>query len=418
MAKQPQFYPRHIKALLLESLKDFPLTLIHGPRQCGKTTLALMVGETKKYKYISFDNDAIASAAKADPIGFVQNLPKKVILDEVQKAPQIFSALKIAIDKKRYVSGRFILTGSANILRMKNLSDSLAGRMKILRLHPLSQEELNCHKSCFLDNLFKCKFKTKKIKLQEKNLLIDQIVSGGYPPVLRLPVGRRRADWYRDYIKILTQKDIRDISKLRSINILPRLLALSAGQTSQLVNLSNLANAFHVSRPTICDYVDLLGQMFFLENLPPWHNRLLKRLIKTPKFHISDSGLACALLGLNRISLKKNPTLLGQLTETFVFQELRRQASYNKHHHSFFHYRDKKGAEVDIVIERDYMIAGLEIKSSATVYASDFKSLRKLKETLGKRFVCGVVLYNGDRLLNFGKGLYAIPLQGLWHKTP
>ncbi len=415
MAKKIAFYPRHIKALFLEGLRDSPLTLIHGPRQCGKTTLALMVGKLKKYDYISFDNDEIVSSAKADPVGFVRNLPKKVILDEAQKAPQIFSALKTAIDKKRHVYGRFILTGSANILRMKKLSDSLAGRMKILRLHPLSQEELNRRQSYFLDDLFNCKFKAKKAKSPVKSFLMDQIVSGGYPPALSRPVGRRRADWHRDYIETLIQRDIRDISKARSIDILPRLLALSAGQTAQLVNFSNLASAFQVSRPTICDYVALLEQMFFLERLPPWHSRYLKRLVKTPKIHISDTGLACALLNLSRSSLGKTPALLGQLTETFVFQELKRQASYNKHHHSFFHYRDKKGTEVDIVIERDYMTAGLEVKSSATVYMSDFKGLRKIKETLGKRFICGVVFYNGDRSLSFGNSLYAVPLQFLWH---
>ena len=405
-------YPRYIKSLLQEALKDSPAVLIHGPRQCGKTTLAQIVGEPKKYKYISFDDNVIAESAKADPIGFVKNLPKKVILDEVQRTPHLFSALKKEIDSHR-IPGRFILTGSANILRLPKLSDSLAGRMQILRLHPLSQGELNQHKSKFLDVLFKGRFKTRKIS-SPFNQLIDQIVIGGYPEVFTRPPGRRRTNWYRSYIETVIQRDIMDLSKVRSIDILPRLLALSATQTSQLVNFTSLASSFQVSRTTICDYIALLEQMFFLEKLPPWYSSRLRRFIKTPKLHLCDTGLACALLGVSASSLKKDRLLSGQLLETFVFQELRRQASYHNQHHAFFHYRDKKGHEVDIVIERDHKVAGVEVKSSATVNSSDFKGLRKLKTTVGKHFACGVILYNGDTSIGFGDGFYAIPLSTLW----
>ena len=405
-------YPRYIKSLLLEALKDSPAVLIHGPRQCGKTTLAQTVGKPKKYKYISFDDDVMTEAAKADPIGFIKNLPKKVILDEVQRTPHLFSTLKREIDRHR-IPGRFILTGSANILRLPKLSDSLAGRMQILRLHPLSQGELKQKKSKFLDTLFKGKFQTRKIS-SSFNQLIDQIVIGGYPEVFTRPSGRRRTNWYRSYIETVIQRDILDLSKARSIDILPRLLALSATQTSQLVNFTNLASAFQVSRTTICDYVALLEQMFFLERLPPWYSSRLRRFIKTPKLHLCDTGLACALLGVSTSSLKKDRLLSGQLLETFVLQELRRQASYHNQHHTFFYYRDKKGHEVDVVIERNHKVAGVEVKSSATVNISDFKGLHKLKIAVGKYFACGVILYNGDTSIGFGNGLYAIPLNTLW----
>ncbi len=406
-------YPRYIKSLLLEALKDSPAVLIHGPRQCGKTTLARMVEKSKRYKYISFDDDMVAEAARADPLGFVKNLPKRVILDEVQRTPHLFSSLKREIDRYR-TPGRFILTGSANILRLPKLSDSLAGRMRILRLHPLSQGEMLQYKSNFLDNLFKGKFKSGRIKNSFFNQIIDKIVKGGYPEALTRPSERRRANWYHDYIETLVYRDILDLSKARSIEILPRLLALSATQTSHLVNFTNLASAFQVSRPTICDYVTLLEKLFFLEKLPPWYNNRLKRFIKTPKLHLCDTGLACALLGVNISSLKKDRLLLGQLLETFVFQELKRQSSYHNQSHTFFHYRDKKGHEVDIVIERGPLVAGVEVKSSATVNLSDFKGLRKIKTVIGKRFVCGVILYSGDTSIGFGDGLYAVPLNALW----
>ena len=405
-------YPRYIKSLLLEALKDSPAVLIHGPRQCGKTTLAQMVGESKKYQYISFDDNVIAEATKSDPIGFVKSLSQRVILDEIQKAPYLFSSLKREIDKHR-IPGRFILTGSSNILHLPTLSDSLAGRMQILRLHPLSQEERLQHKSQFLDVLFKGKFKTKRTK-NSLDQLIDSIVTGGYPEVFTRPSGRRRANWYSNYVKILVHRDILDLSKVRSVDVLPRLLTLSATQTAQLVNFTNLALAFQVSRPTICDYVALFEKMFFLEKLSPWYSNRLRRLIKTPKLHLCDTGLACALLGVSAVSLKKDRILLGQLLETFVFQELRRQASYHFQDHAFFHYRDKKGYEVDIVIERDHLVVGVEVKSSSTINLSDFKGLRKLKTAVGKNFVCGVILYNGDISIGFGEKFYAIPLNTLW----
>ena len=403
-------YPRYIKPLLLESLKDSPAVLIHGPRQCGKTTLAQMVG--KQYKYVSFDDEIALKSAKKDPVGFVRELPKKIILDEVQKVPHLFSSIKKLIDSHRTL-GRFILTGSSNILRLPALSDSLAGRVQILRLYPLSQEELNRQKSHFLDSLFKGTFKAWKERSPAPPSLATKIVTGGYPAVFTRPSGRRRTNWYRNYMATLLQRDILDLSRVRSIDVLPRLLSLCATQTAHLVNFTSLARDFQISRPTVGDYVALLEQMFFLEKLPPWHKSRLRRLIKTPKIHLCDTGLASALLGVNAQVLQKDRTLLGQLVETFVFQELKKQASYHLKHHVFSHYRDKKGYEVDIVIERDHLTAGVEVKSSATVNMSDFKGLRQLKATVGKHFVAGVILYNGDTKAPFGKGFYAIPLSTL-----
>ena len=368
----------------------------------------------KGYEYISFDNPIAMDATKVDPIGFVNTLPKRVILDEIQKAPHLFSILKSVIDNNR-VCGRFILTGSSNILKMPKLSDSLAGRMQILRLHPLSQGEYIKHKSRFLDSLFDAKFKNKKIKTSSKKYQpVDVVTKGGYPVALSLPTERRRSHWYRSYIEAIIQRDILDFSKIRSIDILPRLLALAANQTSQLFNATRLACAFQVSRTTIHDYITLLEHLFFLTKLQPWRNDQSKRLIKTPKIHLGDSGLICSLLNINSKNLLQNRPLLGQILETFVFQELQRQASYHKQHHNFSYYRDKKGFEVDIVIERDQLISGIEIKSASTVNLSDFKGLRVLKKITNKSFVCGVVFYNGELCVRFGEGFYALPLRFLW----
>ena len=409
-------YPRFAEPRLTEALADSPIVLIHGPRQCGKTTLARIIGERKGYAYVSFDDAVLCTAAQADPVGFAGDLPERVILDEVQRVPALFSALKVAVDRKRS-AGRFILTGSANVLLVPKLADSLAGRMEIIRLHPLAQCELNRRTTSFLDSLFAGNFKTRQTD-RLASQLAEKIVAGGYPAALARPSERRRATWYRDYLDALVQRDVRDLARISSLDILPRLLTLAASQTARLLNVADLSSPFQVSRPTIRDYVTLLERVFLVDSLPPWHSNRLSRLIKTPKLHVGDTGLACALLGINAAALTADRPLLGQLLETFAFQELRRQASWYGESVAFFHYRDKDGAEVDIVIERGARaLAGIEIKASATVTGADFRGLRKLKEASGKRFVAGVVLYDGEACASFGDGMYAVPLRALWETT-
>lgn len=412
MAKAAIF-PRYVEPRLIETLADTPVTLIHGPRQCGKTTLTQMVGEREGYAYVTFDDDIARSAADADPAGFVDDLPQQVILDEVQRVPALFTALKATVDRRR-TPGRFLLTGSANVLLLPKLADSLAGRMATLRLHPFAQCELARYSSGFLDSLFTAGFKTRSAE-RLGGQLAERIVAGGYPAALVRPAGRRRAAWYVDYLEAIVQRDVRELARIGALDALPRLLSLAAAQTAQLFNVSDLAGPFQLSRPTIGDYVTLLERVFLLERLPPWHSNRVSRLIKTPKLHIGDTGLACALLRLDAAALAADRPLLGHMLETFVFQELRRQASWYQEPLSFFHYRDKDGAEVDVVIELGaQMLAGVEVKAAATVTARDFRGLRKLREAAGKRFACGVVLYDGRVSASFGDRLFAVPVRSLW----
>ncbi len=409
-------FPRFAEARLTEALADSPVVLIHGPRQCGKTTLAQIVGRRSGYAYLSFDDDVARNGAQADPAGFVADLPERAILDEVQRVPALFAAIKTAVDRKR-VAGRFLLTGSANVLLLPKLADSLAGRIQILRLHPLAQCELARREPGFLDKLFSGAFKTRRTE-RLAGELAERIVAGGYPAALARPTGRRRAAWYRDYLEALVQRDVRDLARINALDTLPRLLAFAAAQTSRLLNVTDLAAPFQLSRPTIRDYVTLLHRVFLLETLPPWHSNRLSRLVKTPKLHIGDTGLVCALLGVDAAALVADRPLFGQLLETFAFQELRRQASWHDEPSAFHHFRDKDGAEVDIVIERGArLLAGVEVKAAATVAPADFRGLRKLKEAAGNRFRGGVVLYDGETSASFGDGLYAVPLRTLWESA-
>lgn len=408
----PNLHPRYLSRALTEALADTPVVLVHGPRQCGKTTLARLVGDAAGYAYLSFDDPVLASAARADPAGFAADLPGRTVLDEVQRVPEVFPSIKALIDRDRR-PGRLILTGSANVLLVPRLADSLAGRMEILRLHPLAQVELAAAPAQFLVRLFANDFPIgTRPRLGAE--LAERIAAGGYPAALARPSARRRAAWYRDYLETLVQRDVRDLKRIGSLDALPRLLTLAAGQTARLMNVSDLAAPFQLTRPTIRDYMTLLARIFLLEELPPWHSNRLSRLIKTPKLHMGDTGLAAALLGLDGAALAGDRALLGQLLETFVFQELRRQASFADTPIAFNHFRDKDGAEVDLVLERGQDLAGVEVKAAATVTAADFRGLRKLREAAGPRFRAGVVLYDGEATAPFGDGLAAVPLRTLW----
>ena len=407
------FYPRFLRPRIEEALTDSPVVLIHGPRQCGKTTLARLVGDDAGFAYFTFDDDVQRAAAQADPVGYVADLPEQAVLDEVQRVPELFTSLKTAVDSRRK-PGSFILTGSANVLLVPRLADSLAGRMEILRLHPLAQAEIEGKAADFLGRLFAADFKAGKTGRRLGKALAQRVAGGGFPAALVRATPRRRSAWYRDYADTLVQRDIRDLARISALDALPRLLAMAAGQSACLVNVSELAGPFQISRQTIREYLTLLSRIFLVDELPPWHSNRMKRLVKTPKLHLGDTGLACALLGLDEDSMWADRALFGRILETFVYQELRRHAGWQESVVWFSHFRDKDQVEVDMVLESEGFVAGVEVKAASTVTIADFKGLRKLQAATAKAFAAGVVLYDGDAVVGFGDRLYAVPISRLW----
>ena len=268
----------------------------------------------------------------------------------------------------------------------------------------------------FLSALFRGAFRTRTCERLGHGL-VERVTGGGYPAALARASAKRRAAWYRNYVETLVQRDVRDLARIRSLDALPRLLALAAAQTANLITVSDLAGPFQVSRPTIREYVTLLSRVFLLEELPPWHNNRVKRLVKAPKLHVSDTGLACALMEIDADALWEDRSTLGRPLETFVYQELRRHASWHDAPTQFHHFRDKDMAEVDIVLERGGRLAGVEVKAAVTVTAADFRGLRRLKKASGKRFAGGVLVYDGETSASFGDGLYAVPIRMLWEGT-
>jgi len=405
-------YPRLLQQRLEEALDDTPVVLVHGPRQCGKTTLAKKIGDLRGYTYLSFDDVNLIAAASADPIGFVDRLPDKVILDEIQHVPELFGSIKHAVDKQRSV-GRFLLTGSANVLLLPKLSDSLAGRIEIVHLHALSRCEIENSGNGLLGQLFRGKFETGITeKLGTK--LAEYVVEGGFPEPLQRSTSRRKRKWYQNYIDTLVLRDIRDLARISNLDSIPKILELASSQSGQLLNKQALAAPFQMSRQTVDSYFTLLQNVFLVDVLQPWHSNRSKRLVKTPKVHMSDTGLASALLGFSAEQLDRDRTMLGHLLESFIYNELRRQASWSDSDVKFYHFRDKDQYEVDIVMEQNGNMVAVEVKAAATVTEKDFRGLKKLQSLAGPSWKVGVLFFDGEIPLSFGGSLYAIPISGLW----
>lgn len=407
-------FTRYIKANIYDAVQDTPVVYIMGPRQSGKTTIVKDI-INENWEYISFDDSAQLNIAKADPIGFIRNIPKdnSIVLDEVQRLPEIFVSIKQAVDEIRR-PGRFILTGSANALLLPTLSDSLAGRMEMIHLSTLSESEILGKQPTFLTKLFQNETPVTK-ELRVRDYLIKRLVTGCFPEPVQRESESRIQIWYDNYILSLIQKDIRDLGYIEHHSEMTKLLKALCLYSGKLINFTELGGKLELHRTTVKKYTSLLEQLFLVENLPAWHTNSYKRLIKTPKIHITDTGIICSVRGFNSDKIKANPDFLGSLVETFVFNELKKQACFINEKLNFYHYRDKDGYEVDIVIENSFdEVIGIEVKAAASVNPKDLHGLNKLKEIAGKKFKLGILLYDGDHTSSFGDKLFAVPIASLW----
>jgi predicted AAA+ superfamily ATPase len=335
------------------------------------------------------------------------------IIDEAQKAPALFPAIKQEVDRHRQ-PGRYLLTGSANVLMLPTISESLAGRMEIVTLQPLSQGELAGDKERFIDAIFAPHLPAALAPAQENASLEARVLAGGYPEALRRETDRRTA-WFSAYITTLLQRDVRDMANIEGLTDMPRLLRLIAARTGGLLNIAELSRTSGIAHSTLRRYLTLLEATFLLQPLPAWSSNLGKRLVKAPKLYLLDSGLASHLTGYTNRQRTADAALFGGLLENFVLAELRKQAGWAKTRVAFFHFRTVAGREVDILMEAaDGSLIGIEIKAAATVTNKDFTGLRALAEASGKRFIRGIVLYSGQEIVPFGLNLAALPIESLW----
>jgi hypothetical protein len=409
-----KFYLRYIEPALKAALEDTPVVCVLGPRQVGKTTLVQRMEPERAY--ISFDDQNLLNAASNDPLGFIQGLPQRVTLDEVQRVPELLPAIKLSVDKKR-TPGQFLLTGSANLLLLPRVQESLAGRIEVIYLHPLSEQEKQGGEKSLLQALLSGEIKTRISSSTEVvQGLAEAICQGGYPePNTRNETGARR--WYRQYLNAIIQRDVQDIAAIHKEGELIKLMELLALRTGNLLNVSNVAGDLGLDRETTEKYIAILERLFLVRRLPAWHRNRAKRLIRTPKIHVIDSGLAAMLNRLNTGDWISHSGDFGPVLESFVVQQLICQAGWQEDDLTFSHYRDKEKVEVDLVIEQGRDVWGVEVKRAASFNNSDGAGLRKLAAQAGDKFKGGILLYAGTNCLPIGShNCFAVPLDRLWRK--
>jgi predicted AAA+ superfamily ATPase len=413
-------YRRGLEARVHEALADRPVVTIVGPRQSGKSTLALRVVHTHgEMRYVTLDTATTMAAATSDPEGFLAHQQGPLAIDEVQRAPGLFRAIKAEVDRRR-TPGRFLLTGSANVLVLPAISESLAGRMEILRLLPLSERERRGRAGSAVDVLFDGdRLGGMAPPAVSRAEVVDRIVRGGFPEAQRTADERRRTEWFRSYESALVQRDVRDIAQIEDVTALPRLLRLLAARTGRIANFADLARDARLNHMTARRYCGHLEALFLVAQLPVWARNQSKRMAKAPKLVFVDTGLAAFLLNASAARIEEDGSLFGPLLETFVVCEMDRQRTWSERSPSLLHYRTHAGLDVDIVIEdRDGRVAGVEVKAASAVSAQDFAGLASLAEDAGRQFAAGIVLYLGRDVVAFGDRMFAMPLSYLWSDPP
>lgn len=407
-------FRRHLTTPLLAALGDTPVVLLHGARQVGKSTLVQKVASDRHpARYLTLDDAAVLAAARSDPSGFISGFKGPLVIDEVQRVPELFLPIKAAVDRDRR-PGRFLLTGSANVLLLPKLSESLAGRMEVLSLWPLSQGEIAGVVEEFIDRVFARALVLPSATNLERDELARRIAAGGYPEAVLRSTARRPA-WFRAYVTTILQRTVRDLADIERLHEIPRLLSVLAARTGTLLNVADLSRTLGIPQTTLQRYLALLQTTFLVHLLPAWTAKVRKRLLKSPKILAVDTGLAGHLTGVDSRALPTHPELWGPFVETAVAMELMKQAGWSTTQPTMYHMRTAKGEEVDVVLEAPSgEIVGVEVKSAVSVDADDFRGLRILAEISGRRFLRGILLYLGSQAVPFGANLYALPINSVW----
>jgi predicted AAA+ superfamily ATPase len=427
-------YIRFAATRVSRALLDTRVVLLSGPRQAGKTTLAKQIAgrserltteddvvltsgdgiplTLERLPFFTLDDLTTRDTILSDPVGFIRRLDRAVI-DEVQRVPDVLLAIKESVDSDPR-PGRFLLTGSSNLMTAPRIADSLAGRMETVSLLPLAQSELRGTLPAFFDQAFAGAMPHTDNAIMGDDL-IAIVLAGGYPEALTRASGRRRSDWYLNYIDAIVGRDVRDIADVEQLQQMPRLLRALAHYSGQLVNYSAVGRMLGMNHTTTRKYTDIFTQLFLVTMLQPWHDNALRRLTKAPKLHFLDSGLLAALRDVSAKQLVTDRAAFGALLETFIVTELLKSASWSDDRLTFFYFRDQDQDEVDIIVEDQRgRVIGIEVKAAATVTRSDFKGLRKLATACGNRFVLGMVLYDHHMTVPFGDQFAAVPLSAVW----
>ncbi len=410
-----QTIERAITPRLLAALKDTPAVMLVGPRQAGKSTLVQgLASGPHPARYITLDDLRALDAAQRDPVGLIESTDGSLVIDEIQRAPELLLPIKAAIDRDRR-PGRFILTGSAQVMLLPRVSESLAGRVEIHTLWPFSQAEIEGVPGRFAELLLASSSKPAAAPATPRRELVKRVARGGFPEAVGRSPERREA-WLAAYLTAIVQRDLRDLANIERLAEVPAVLASLASRVRAPLNKTEVSSSVEIPRTSLDRYLTLLEHVFLVRRLPAWHSNRIKQITKAPKLLVSDSALLTHLLRADQARLEEDEALLGTVLECFVGMELAKQLSASKLRATLLHMRTAQGAEVDFVLEgADGRVAGVEVKAAATVRSRDFKHLATLRNRLGEdRFARGVVLYAGGERLPFGERLEAWPLATLW----
>jgi predicted AAA+ superfamily ATPase len=406
---------RHIRPLLVNALSEARVVCLLGARQAGKTTLARSVADDEHpARYVSLDDPAALEVARADPAGFVAG-SERLVIDEVQRAPDLLLTIKRVVDADP-ARGRFLVTGSANILTLPQIADALPGRVDYLTLWPFSQGELSGAGSAFLESAFAAKTPKAEGAPVGRAGYAERVVRGGFPEAVGADESRRRR-FFSGYADSILGREVGELSAVRDSEVAPRILRLVAARSAALTNLSSMGRELGIDHKTVANHLRVLEQLFLVVRLPAWHTNLGHRVIRTPKLHIADTGMLCSLIGVDAKRLETDGGIAGSVFETFVVNEIVRQTSVSDLGPllNLYHYRDRRGHEVDLVIEHaDGHVIAIEVKASATPRLRDISGLTQLRDQLGERFRLGLLLYLGPDTIPLGDRISAVPLPGLW----
>lgn len=409
--------PRHIRARIDEALADTRVVMVAGARQVGKSTLVADLARERGAVVRTLDDQGTRELARADPRGFIAGLDARpVVIDEVQRAPDLLLAIKVEVDRDPR-PGRFLLTGSANILTLPAVSDALTGRIEIVTLWPLSQAEIARSSRNVVDALFAGRPPAVDGAPIGRAAWVERAVAGGYPEA-RQRTPRRRAAWFESYLATSLTRDLADIEAVRKAHEIPRLLSLLAAQAANITGWGSLASRIGLDAKTVRAYAHLLQTMFLVQILPGWRPGLGNREVRAPKVYLSDSGLLAHLLDADGTRVASDDQVTGKIFENFVAMEIVRHLSWSSTSAGAFHYRDpdrQRGGEIDLVLEdRRGALIGIEAKAGATVRESDFAALLRLRDARGAQFRAGVVFYAGEQTVPLGDRLWALPVSALW----
>ncbi len=412
-AKDREYVERSLSSVVVQSMSQARVVAVLGARQAGKSTLVKELAERELgAEYISLDDPDTLSLAVNDPIGLLGSMARPAIIDEIQRAPNLLLSIKSQVDQDN-ARGQFLITGSANLRAIPTVPDALPGRIDYLTLWPFTQGELTGGRDRFLDLLFDGEVPTSEGSPLGRDAYAEMLLKGGFPEAQHRPAKDRRR-FFESYVQSITERDVPETSRIHDSSAVGELLRLIAARSGSIARYERLGRDLKMDGKTAKSYVQVLDRLFLIRIRRAWHRNLGKRHVKAPKLYVADTGLLAELVGIDSGRVKADGGIAGALFETFVANELERQASWSEEPCTFWHLRERE-REVDVIAERrNGDIVGVEVKAAATVTYGDFAGLAWLRDQFGPRFRAGVVLHTGQEPRPFGNRLWALPLDTLW----